>query len=75
MAFEPPPLRGDWVKPAAGYHSYPPPRPRFPGPRQTCPRCELVSETSSSRCPVCDVRFSATRLQRLVAALRRAAIR
>ena len=67
MGFEPPPLRGDWVKPAAGYHSYPPARPRFPGPRRACPHCELVSETSSRRCPVCAAPFAPTPRARLAA--------
>jgi hypothetical protein len=66
MAFEPPPLRGDWIKPAAGYHSYPPARPRFCAARRVCPHCELVSQTTSPRCPVCDARFSPSLLARIL---------
>jgi hypothetical protein len=65
MAYEPPLVRGEWLTPAAGHHSFPPPRPRFPGPRQQCPHCNLVSETSSRRCPVCDARFRPTLRERL----------
>jgi hypothetical protein len=35
----------------------PPRRPRFPGPRKTCRRCGLTSETTDRRCPVCATRF------------------
>ncbi|MEA2124522.1 MAG: hypothetical protein QOI80_1304 [Solirubrobacteraceae bacterium] len=59
-------LRGEWMYSAPGYHSYPPPRPRFPGPRQVCPHCELPSQTSAKECPVCGARFRPTWLRRLL---------
>jgi hypothetical protein len=70
MEDEPHPLRGDWVHPPAGFHSYPPPRPRFPGPRQTCTHCGLTSETSARECPVCGERYRARLARRLVEAIR-----
>ncbi len=66
MANDPPPLRGEWLHPAAGHHSYPPRRPRFPGPRRTCPHCGLVSQTSARDCPVCGARFNPSRIARLL---------
>ena len=57
MRQEPRPTRGEWWHPAAGYHSYPPRRTRFPGPRKVCPHCELPSQTTDKTCPVCGTRF------------------
>jgi hypothetical protein len=66
MLDEPRQMRGEWLHPAAGYHSYPPRRPRFPGPRRTCPHCGLVSETSAHDCPVCGAAFTPRLRDRLL---------
>ena len=71
MPNEPRTSRGELLYPAPGYHSYPPRRPRFPGPRRRCTHCELVSETSSRECPVCAAPFERPgRLARVLAVLR-----
>ena len=70
MPDEPRPLAGEWVHPSAGWHDYPPRKPRFPGPRQTCPHCGLTSETSARECPVCAARFRPGVFQRLAESLR-----
>jgi hypothetical protein len=65
------PTRGDALLPLPRTPSYPPRRPRFPGPRMTCTHCGLASETTAARCPVCDAAYPGTRLRRAIARLRR----
>ena len=58
--------RGEWLTPTPGYHEFPPRvHSRFDPPRRRCPHCELVAQTTSPRCPVCDARYAPTRRERL----------
>jgi predicted RNA-binding Zn-ribbon protein involved in translation (DUF1610 family) len=70
MPDEPKPLRGEWLHPAAGHHSYPPRHSRYPGPRRACPHCGLVSETGAHDCPVCGAAFARSLISRLLARMR-----
>ena len=72
MREEPWPSSAEWKRPE-NWRRLPPKRPpRFPGPRQLCGHCGLVSQTSARECPVCAAPYAARgRFARALAALRR----